>query len=545
MRPFEELYTPTRQVHQGINRLQFTPMTPIRETPRRLSFAFSPPKLPVSNRSLVIGIVTFLLVSAVYKSGVIGWTLRMREVEHRARELVSRGIHSSDDAVPMSVYEEAVSEIEQLEGRLISVEAIQSVFNRQCLARDFSAEMQIESEQRQLQECRGDFTSFKKMHEDRITECTDAMDRLEIEQIQVLDKIEAEFEGKLNNLLASKQAVVDQLEVRLMALSDENDALLEELESLDEEVMVLKEQQLMNTVMPSPFNEPILEDASVAEVSPDLRIEAGEADDEASASVPSELESLERSAAVYNMAIAVLSALVALLSVVSGVLYLIVRSSQQEAAESDPLRIEVTERVHTPAVLDVTAMEERDPSDQERLQMAQEDVSARIAREVRAQLEVIEAHHEREMSLMRAIVEETHKTSIEIGSIMKDVMDETSIVSTTNNSPCHSPGTTSSCSFEPTREEMDLSSLSVMLETSVTPIRVPLGARQVDKPTSSIPTCYSIASPSNRSNNRRTRRLSDALNSPSSGEEFNAEDENLNETNFENQMAEVWKNFNC
>jgi hypothetical protein len=182
--------------------------------------------------------------------------------------------------------------------------------------------------------------------------------------------------------------------------------------------------------------------------------------------------------------------------------------------------------------------------------MALEDMAANIAREVRSQIEVIEAHHEREMSIMRAIVEETHRTSEEIGSLVKDVIDETSVISTSNNSPCMSPcGDT--CSIESSQADGDASSLSVLLETSVTPIRVPLKNRPaITKNKSSIPpTCYSIASPARHSRDRRMKRVA-GLGDDSSSEESDRlsvedsdDDSVTDKENFAHDMVDIWENF--
>jgi hypothetical protein len=196
----------------------------------------------------------------------------------------------------------------------------------------------------------------------------------------------------------------------------------------------------------------------------------------------------------------------------------------------------------------MTAIEERDPCEEERMQMALEDMASQIAREVQAQLEVIEAQHEREMDVMRAIVDEVNRTTLEIGSLIKETIDETSIVSTCNNSACLSPGS-DSCSVESSVAEPDSSSLSVLLESSVTPIRVPLKDRPAAaKSKNSLPpTCYSIASPSRRSNERRTKRQSGlAADSSSDAEsdQFSVEDDSFTEKeNFAHDMADIWENF--
>lgn len=75
VRPFGELFTPSPRRRSSIQ-VQFTPMVVRPEARRRSSFV--PVNLPCNNRTLVIGVSFFLLVSAVYKSGLIGWIIKVR-----------------------------------------------------------------------------------------------------------------------------------------------------------------------------------------------------------------------------------------------------------------------------------------------------------------------------------------------------------------------------------------------------------------------------------------------------------------------------------
>lgn len=95
--------------------------------------------------------------------------------------------------------------------------------------------------------------------------------------------------------------------------------------------------------------------------------------------------------------------------------------------------------------------------------------------------------HEQEMFHMRCLLAETSALSREIGCIMKEVIADTSQVSTHQNSPSASPSG---------------SSLSEKLEaSSLTPIRVELsnqGSEPMDRRISQSPVQFSIASPAHQ-----------------------------------------------
>jgi len=502
VRPFEELSTPNRRERPSIQ-LQFTPMTPLKETTRRLSLV--PPKLPVSNRSLVIGTAIFLFLSAIYRSGIIGWTLRMKTAELQGRLYVSNGETSfAEEAVPMALYESTLAEVEHLYAKVIALETFQSAFSQQCLARDREYSDRADECAGSLSGCISALDDLTATHANVMNEYQNSIVQLEVEQIQVIEKIESDFEWRLNNLLNAKINEVQELEDRIYTLVEENEILRNQFDLLS----------IKKVVEPETTPAPTIE--VVAEASPEE-------------SFPSPVEEIETAQTSYQIAVFILSFLVALLSAVSGALFLMKRPQRET--------IVIREEVLVPGI-DSTAIEERDPWEEERMQMALEDMAAKIAREVKIQLEMIEAHHEREMQVMRAIVEETHKTTAEIGSLVKDVLEETSIVSTCNNSPCMSPSG-DSCSIE----EGDASSLSVLLETSVTPIRVPIRERApANKTSSSIPTCYSIASPSRHSRARRDRGHDSSEDEEEEGLSVE-EDSDLEKENFARDMVNIWENF--
>ena len=149
--------------------------------------------------------------------------------------------------------------------------------------------------------------------------------------------------------------------------------------------------------------------------------------------------------------------------------------------------------------------------------MAVEDMRAGLAREVQAQIELIEESHQSEMRRMRAIILETNVMSAQLDLIVKDVLSETS---TRNGSP--TPTDDDSCSAH---DDSLSEVISATLGTSLTPIRIPL---QTVSPTtvSGDPLRFSIASPS--------RRRSDTGDfSDSSGDQ-----ENVHEN-----IASIWSNF--
>ena len=514
VRPFEELHTPTHRERNSIQ-LQFSPMTPLRNTPRRLSFV--PPKLPISNRALAIGTAVFLILSAIYKSGIIGWTVRMKAAELQGRLHVetweSSGV-AADESVPAALYESTVAEVEHLYARLIALETFQSEFNQQCLARDRESWDRAAECSESLTGCISALDDLTVTHANAMNEYQNSIVQLEVEQIQVIEKIESDFEWRLNNLLNAKISEVQELEDQIYSLGAENEVLRNRLDLLS--IEGVKEPTVEEVV------EPVVEEELTQTEAPP-------------STTPSEnihIERIETGSISYQIAVVILSILVALLGTLSGVLLLTNRLHEPQTTTS-VIREEVV--APTPSI-DCTAIEERDPFEEERMQMALEDMAAKIAREVRVQLEMIEAHHEREMKVMRAIVEETHKTTAEIGFLVKDVLDETSVVSTCNNSPCMSPSG-DSCSIE----EGDASSLSVLLETSVTPIRVATRERApAAKMNRSIPTCYSIASPSRHSRQRRENGLE---SSEEEDDGLSVEDSDTEKENFARDMVNIWENF--
>ena len=504
-------------------------MTPIREAPRRMSF--SPPKLPFSNRTLITGTVLFLFLSAVYKSGIIGWVVRMKVAELQGN--ISLGTLSSADTVPGLLYESTLAEVDQLYARVIFLESFQSQFNQQCLLRDRVHEQEIQECTGQLTGCHRSLDKISTTLDKAVTGCQNSIVQLEVEQIQVIEKIESDYERRLSNLLDAKNSQLQDLEERLVSLGNENGALRERFDSHKQEPQELQ----FDIPEPPPHEE--IQKVSIVQLEAQAHEVLQEEDIVADFGIGM-VDEIENSNFSYQIAITILSSLVIILGTVSGVLW--VSRESEEIIFTSP----VPTAVPTPALLDTTAIEERDSSEEERMFMALEDVAAKIAREVRCQLEMIEAHHDREMSLMRAIVEETHRTSAEIGSLVKEVIDETSIESTCNNSPCMSPSG-DSCSIE-SLTPADASSLSVLLETSVTPIRVPVRDRvPVAKTSSSIPTCYSIASPSRRSRQRRMKRAGGAIESDSSsgGEERLSveDDDSMEKENFAKDMVNIWDNF--
>jgi len=492
--PFDELYTPTPARRRSLQ-LQFTPLTPVRESPRRLSI--SPPKLPFSNRTLGIGTIVFLIVSAVYKSGIIGLLIRWKNPDQitapaivESLEIVAANISAASASTTTSSLEVValltrVSQLEERQADNISKckNQIQALDNEVLLLREKS------------QQCGRDLKESVKKQKKTAVECKETLNQLEVEQIQVIDKVEADLGSRLDNLLLVKEMEAAEFLSQINALKVENAALIKEAE------MSAAETKLTFLQAVEKVRSEIQKERALLESAMDSRTENFD----------------------QNI-LWILSATVACLSLLCVYLWLSRPSMPQE-----PLL--VTESVYTPSCCEVSAIEPADPEEQDRIALAVEDMRASIAREVHAQIEMIEIHHEREMSIMKAIVEETRKSSIEISSLMKEVVDETCAVSTAQNSPCSS----SSC-LDLSRDSPcdDISSLSVMLETGTTPIRVPLKDKLVaNKPSPSAPTCYSIASPS--------KRLHQRVDSSSSCEW--SEDENVSDKNNRVIMSKIWNNF--
>jgi hypothetical protein len=450
--------------------------------------------------------------------------MKALETQHNASSF-------SEEGVPLALYQSTLAEVDHLYARVIALETFHSEFNPQCMIRDRRTEEEIASSTRSIRDCMKSLENLSQTHEDAMIDCKNTLVQLEIEQIQVIEKIEIELDGKFSNLLNLQSDQLSELEGKLSIMQTENIILREQLDlSHPVESIVNRTFEQLDIRDDEPVHRTL---QSSPDASDDLK------------RGPSYVGDLEGSSEVHEAAVFILSALVAILSITSSVLWLQRSKMQENSAGPNEYGI-----ISSEPVVDVTAVEERDPCEIERIQMALEDMAANIAREVRSQIEVIEAHHEREMSIMRAIVEETHRTSEEIGSLVKDVIDETSVISTSNNSPCMSPcGDT--CSIESSQADGDASSLSVLLETSVTPIRVPLKNRPaITKNKSSIPpTCYSIASPARHSRDRRMKRVA-GLGDDSSSEESDRlsvedsdDDSVTDKENFAHDMVDIWENF--
>lgn len=450
--------------------------------------------------------------------------MKALETQHNASSF-------SEEGVPLALYQSTLAEVDHLYARVIALETFHSEFNPQCMIRDRRTEEEIASSTRSIRDCMKSLENLSQTHEDAMIDCKNTLVQLEIEQIQVIEKIEIELDGKFSNLLNLQSDQLSELEGKLSIMQTENIILREQLDlSHPVESIVNRTFEQLDIRDDEPVHRTL---QSSPDASDDLK------------RGPSYVGDLEGSSEVHEAAVFILSALVAILSITSSVLWL--QRSKMQVNSAGPNEYGI---ISSEPVVDVTAVEERDPCEIERIQMALEDMAANIAREVRSQIEVIEAHHEREMSIMRAIVEETHRTSEEIGSLVKDVIDETSVISTSNNSPCMSPcGDT--CSIESSQADGDASSLSVLLETSVTPIRVPLKNRPaITKNKSSIPpTCYSIASPARHSRDRRMKRVA-GLGDDSSSEESDRlsvedsdDDSVTDKENFAHDMVDIWENF--
>lgn len=496
--PFGEIYTPTPARRRSIQ-LQFTPLTPIRETPRRLSI--SPPSLPISNRTLGIGTVVFLIVSAIYKSGVIGLILRSRSAEIPSYLIIDTAAPVKVENSPVTEVLQPVSpvlpsfEVAKLASRVAQLEDREAAYVSNCNIQQKTAEAEILLLRDKVDKCSSDMKYLEKMKKKSALECNETLGQLEIEQIQVIEKVEADFAKRLDNLLMKTNSETEGLSVQLEALKKENSLLQGRLEvAAQEKTMTFLEA---------------IEKVRTGDTPRDPLLSVGRQDSS---------DQLER------LVVWILSAVILVLF---GVCMHLWRGRKLEREEIPTTQLEEV------SLIEVLPT---DPEEQERIALAVEDMRASIAREVHAQIEMIEVHHEREMSIMKAIVEETRKSSVEISSLMKEVVDETCAVSTTaHNSPRSS---TSSC-LDLSRDTPDISSLSVMLETGVTPIRVPLRDKlsvNNNKPSPSAPTCYSIASPS--------RKLvhQSSFDSSSSSDEWSDQEDGENE-GHNAVMANIWSNF--
>jgi hypothetical protein len=539
--PFQELYTPTRRERASLN-FRFSPLTPIAERLPRLSFV--PPGIPVNKRALFIGLAIFLITSAIYKSGVVGWAVKMKaaELEGRVR------FEDKDELVPLTLYESSLAEVEQLYARVMALETFQSQFNQQCLLRDLPQEREIRKCSTALSDCLSEFDALTVNHERAVSECKNSIVQLEVEQIQVLEKIEADFDWKLHNLLKSKNTELQNLEERLINLGSENESLRDRLDAIivegntkDENEQVVSDERAFAGRRDGD-SESILvgisdarqDDVDVLSAPIESGNEIIEADDNILATDRA-VDQVDASYEAYKIATMILSGLVAVLAIVVGVLFVQIKYAAAcvDASVVKPAAL-VSESSNQKS--------ERDPAEEERKLMGMEDMFATIAREVQSRLDDIEKHHERDMSHMRAIVEETNRTSAEMSLLIKDVLEETSVVSTCNNSPCMSP-----YSIESSNLDGETSSLSVLLEASVTPIRVSTRDREpIAKTTSSVPTCYSIASPSRRSRERRSRRENGAGSDSSEAESEPLsvdEESDTEKENFARDMVNIWENF--
>lgn len=495
--PFDEIYTPSPARRRSIQ-LQFTPLTPIRESPHRLSI--TPPKLPFSNRTLGVGTAIFLIISAIYKSGLVGILMRLHYPSIKGPALasnISDTIVLAETQTPLEISPTLPSfEVVKLLSRVSQLEDREVETVNRCNAKHSVSEAEIARLSERGNKCSRDMKSLEKKYKKATVECGEALGQLEIEHVQIVEKMKIDYATQLDNLLLKKNAAVEDLSTQISELKLEKSNLNKQVLATEtakifsfvDAVGKLRADEHMQDILP-----PAIE---------------GKSDD-------------------FNFVpVWLLSAAVVVLSSLTVYLWLD-RQQQTPPEEIEPLRMKNDES-------ELTAIEAPDPEEQERIAFAVEDMRASIAREVHAQIELIELHHEREMSIMKAIVEETRKSSVEISTLMKEVVDETCAVSTNGqNSPCSR--SSSSC-LDLSRDTPDISSLSAMLETGMTPIRVPLKDKQAlnSKPSPSAPTCYSIASPS--------RRLQRRADSSSSGDWSDEEEENGGDQHLK-VMANIWNNF--
>ena len=500
----------------------------------------SVPKLPVSNRSLAIGAAVFLFVSAVYKSGLIGLIIRMkaeRLLSERAVGLaspvvvadVAQGSSASLlDGIPLSQYESSMAEMSHLRERVGELEARRSDFRTQCTLADEAFEERVASVSSKLNECSRELRAANAQKAECEINCKESLNELEMEHIQIMEKLEMDFSANLNNVLAVKNSEAEELGAKVQSLVSENSELRTSADQLT--LLALSEREEFTRLL--------------EELNDDARVKSGGTSDQ------SIVDSMDVSLTVWYAAVSVLTVLVALLSITSLVLFQERRHRQQSHASTVPLR--VTETVYTPisspALPEISAYVDTEMEEPERISMSVEDLRAAMAREVQAQVEIIEKHHEEELARMHEIIRETRTLNLELRRVMKDVVDETSIVSTNNNSPSLSALNDEEVSHDAISfdrgtpgkgDDLDVSSLSALLETSVTPIRVALGSRVLVKTTPSVPTCYSIASPRRRA----ARALMGSDSSSSNGEDWSDVDESEEKENLEKDMRTIWSNF--
>ena len=489
--PFDEIYTPSPLRRRSIQ-LQFTPLTPIRESPHRLSI--TPPKLPFSNRTLGVGTAIFLIISAIYKSGLVGILMRLQYPSIKGPALasdISDTLVLGETQTPLEISPTLPSfEVVKLLSRVSQLEDREVETVNRCNAQHSASEAEIARLSERGNKCSRDMKSLEKKYKKATVECEEALGQLEIEQVQIVEKMKTDYATQLDNLLLKKNAAVEDLSTQISELKLEKS-------NLNKQVLATENAKIFSFV--------------------------DRADEHMQDVVPPAIEG--KSDDFNFVPVWLLSAAVVVLS--SLTVYLWLDRQQLAPAEIEPLKMKNDES-------ELTAIEAPDPEEQERIAFAVEDMRASIAREVHAQIELIELHHEREMSIMKAIVEETRKSSVEISTLMKEVVDETCAVSTNGqNSPCSR--SSSSC-LDLSRDTPDISSLSAMLETGMTPIRVPLKDKLAlnSKPSPSAPTCYSIASPS--------RRLQQRADSSSSGDWSDEEEENGGDQHRK-VMANIWNNF--
>jgi hypothetical protein len=354
--PFTALYTPSPARHERRSiHLDFTPSTPKRESvkPRR---SFMPQSIPVPNRTFLIGLGVFLVVSALYKA--IGMMVP-RGTTHvplqpptesepllltpppSTAPVVSPDFHmpTQDPLVDLSQYV-PLTEFEERQAEL------------EVLTKTLSVTLQELRGKIDPSECRPDETKLRSCFsnlsalETSLSTCQDTNQQEKITALTVLENTERVFSDRIASIQEEKVSLVTDLKQRISHLQAEMD---------------LAQAQI----------------------------------DEAQSSP--------------NYFTWFVTTLALALSVI--VMYLMATRS------SSPLRISVNE-----------------PDD----------------------IKQLTQRHEQEMAQMRAILSEAATLNTQLSSIMKEVIHDSSIASTTHGSPSASP-----------------SSLSEKLEASaLTPIRV-------------------------------------------------------------------------
>lgn len=500
------------------------------------------PPLPVSNRSLAIGTVVFLFLSAVYKSGIIGWALRMKYSQKvnipASHEVLIKEVSVWNSLEPrLTVVPDLamVEEMSNLRSKLSIMASRGTEFDHMCWPHEEERENQISTLALDLERTNARLHNEAKARRHDLEKYEDSLAELDIEQIRVMDKIDNDYNRQLTTISSAHEIQLNEMQNRVSSLTHMNIALKMEMEQRVTQIKADADLALSEQVR-------LREEAENREsIFVEVPVPA----------TPADLSdmSLLRS----YVTVTLLTLIATAFGLATAVLLMERKKLIEESQPPEPIRI--FESVYTPAASPDIPVQMQDDSvadsaeateEEARISMAVEDMKAAIAREVQAQVEIIEAHHERELQRMKAIIKETNSLSIELGGFMKELEDDTVLASTTINSPTSdrdydlshdnvSGGPTPSPSRKASEDDpRELSALSMLLETSVTPIRVPLGSRSetVKQPGSSVPTCYSIASPSRRERERLSK-------DSSSEEDDSDEKENIND-----DMAVIWNNFN-